>query len=101
MREPRWIIREACLVLYETMLLRYSVAGGVRDSAVLDAILARPKERFAAGPVRVTTLAACYAVGIVLDRPFTSGNLAIGFLIATTFLGSNSEATNCDSLRQC
>ncbi len=89
MNEPCWISREECLVLHEMMLLRYGGVVGVRDSAVLDAVVARPRERFAAGVRGLPELAACYAAGIFTDRPFTSGNLASGLLIATTFLGVN------------
>lgn len=70
-------------MLHEMLLLRYGGLAGVRDSAVLDAVVARPRERFAAGAAGLAELAACYAAGIVLNGPFTSGNLACGFLTAT------------------
>jgi death on curing protein len=89
LNEPHWISREECLVLHEMMLLRYGGVAGVRDSAGLDTVVAGPKERFAAGTGELVELATCYAAGIVLNRPFTSGNLASGFLIAATFLGIN------------
>ena len=89
MKEPRWISREECLVLHEMMLLRYGGLPGVRDPALLDAALARPKERFASGVAGLAELAACYATGIALARPFVSGDLASAFVIATTFLRCN------------
>jgi len=89
MKEPCWISREDCLVLHEMMLLRYGGVAGVRDSAVLQAVLARPKERFTASGESLAQLAACYAAGVALNRPFASGNLATAFVIATTFLNSN------------
>jgi hypothetical protein len=49
MNELGWINREECLVLHKMMLLRYGGVAGVRDSALLDAVVARPKERFVAG----------------------------------------------------
>jgi prophage maintenance system killer protein len=89
MNEPCWISREECLVLHEMMLLHFGGVAGLRDATILDAVLARPRERFAAGATGLPELAASYAVGIVTDRPFTSGNLASGFLIATIFLEVN------------
>jgi death-on-curing protein len=89
MNEPCWISREECLVLHEMMLLRYGGVAGVRDSAVLDAALARPKERFAAGVAGLPELAASYAVGIARNRPFASGNLGTAVIVASTFLGVN------------
>jgi death on curing protein len=88
-KEHRWIGPEECLVLHEMMLLRYGGVAGVRDSALLEAAAARPRERFVAGLGGLADLAACYAAGIVLSRPFASGNLASAFIIATTFLGAN------------
>lgn len=76
-------------MLHQMMLLRYGGVAGVRDSAALDAVGVRPKERFAAGVDGLPDLAACYAAGVVRNRPFVSGNLASGFLIATAFLGAN------------
>jgi death-on-curing protein len=51
--------------------------------------VARPKERFAAGVTGLAQLAACYAAGIVSNRPFASGNLAASFVIPVVFLGAN------------
>jgi death-on-curing protein len=71
------------------MVLRYGGVVSVGDSAALDAVLNRPKNRFTAGLTGLPELAACYAAGIVTKRPFVAGNLASGLLIATTFLGAN------------
>ena len=76
-------------MLHEMMLLRYGGVAGVRDAAVFDAAVARPKERFASGTAGLAELAACYAAGIALNRAFVSGNLGSAFIIAATFLGCN------------
>lgn len=76
-------------MLYEMMSRRYGGRAEVRDLAVLDAVVARPKERYAAGLTGLAELATCYAAGVILNRPFASGNLAIGLLIAATFLGAH------------
>jgi death on curing protein len=89
MKEPRWISREECLALHEMLLLRYGGLCGVRDPALLDAVLARPRERFATGAAGLAEPAACYAAGIALVRPFVSGNLSSAFVVATAFLRSN------------
>ena len=89
MKDPVWISREECLVLHEMTLLRYGGLSGLRDPALLDAAVARPRERFASGVTGLAELAACYAAGIALARPFLTGNLSSGFIIAATFLRCN------------
>ena len=98
-KEPRWISREECQVFHEMMLLRHGGVAGVRDEAVLDAIVIRPKERFAAGVTELTQLAACYATDIAVNRPFKTGNLASALLISATFLRANRVMFRGDKLR--
>jgi death-on-curing protein len=90
--EPRWICREECLVLHDMMLARHCGLAGIRDEALLDATLAKPRERFAAGSANLPDFAACYAKAIVDANPFASGNACTGFLLATTFLRINGLA---------
>src|SRR5262249_54206884 len=85
-KEPRWFSREDCLVLHEMMLLRYGGTPGVRDLALLDTAVSRPRERFASGVNGLADLAACYAAGIAVDHPFMSGNIALSFVIAIAFM---------------
>jgi death-on-curing protein len=89
MKEPRWIDREECVIIHELLLSRHGGAEGVRDEKLLEAALARPRERFAAGEVKLANLAACYGFEIASTQPFINGNAATGFLVAATFLRIN------------
>ena len=84
--EPNWIKPAECIVMHELILARYGGLPGVRDEAVLAAALAMPKELFAAGCRSLAKLATGYVRGISQKQPFQSGNLAIAFLVAITFL---------------
>ncbi len=89
MKEPVWIRREECLVLFEMMVQRYGGVAAVRDSEQLEAALSQPRKRFASGVTGLPQLAACYTVEWVRNRPFASGNLGFAFILAATFLASN------------
>jgi prophage maintenance system killer protein len=57
--------------------------------AALDSVLSRPRERFATGVDDLGELAVCYAAGLAVQHPFVSGDLALGIIVATTFLRCN------------
>jgi death on curing protein len=89
MNEPQWICREECLVIHEMMLARHGGLAGVRDEGLLESALAQPRERFAAAPLPLAGLAACYASAILTTQPFASGNACTALLVAMTFLRIN------------
>jgi len=62
----------------------------VRDEALLDAALARPRERFAFNEsVDLARLAAAYAFGLAQSRPFIDGNKRTALVAAEVFLELN------------
>ena len=63
----------------------------LRDEAALGAALAIPQERFAAGCRSLAKLATAYLLVLTEKQPFQSGNLAIAFLVAITFLRVNGR----------
>jgi death-on-curing protein len=77
------------LVIHEMLLARHGGRAGVRDEALLESALAKPRERFAKGGAKLSALAAVYASAIAVSRPFASGNTCTAFLIAATFLRIN------------
>ena len=54
--------------------------------SALQAALVGPQERFAAGCRSLAKLATAYVLSIAEKQPFHSGNLAVAFLAAITFL---------------
>jgi death-on-curing protein len=89
--EPHWIRPAECIVIYDLLLVRYGGVPGLRDEAALGAALELPKERFAAGCHSLAKLATAYILALTQKQPFQSGNLAIAFLVAITFLRVNGR----------
>lgn len=86
---PKWLRREAVLILHDESLAEHGGASGVRDARLLDSALARPENLFAYGEPDLFDLAGVYAAGIVKNHPFVDGNKRTGFLAAAVFLEIN------------
>ncbi|MBI1339801.1 type II toxin-antitoxin system death-on-curing family toxin [bacterium] len=86
---PRWLRREAVLILHDATLAEHGGAGGLREAALLESALARPQNLFAYGAADIFDLAALYAAAIVRNHPFIDGNKRTGFLAAAVFLEIN------------
>ena len=76
---------------------------GVRDEALPESALARPRHKFAyAKRADVATLAAAYAFGLAKNHGFVDGNKRVAFVAAYVFLGLNGydlDATEPDVVR--
>jgi death on curing protein len=74
--EPRWVRKQATLILHAMSLEIHGGLPGVRDEGLLDSALARPLQVFSYGdPLPdLAALAAAYAVGIARNHPFVDGN---------------------------
>lgn len=90
MNAPLWIGESDALALHGWLQARHSGQAGLRDAAMLRAILEHPREHFAyAGAADIAELAAAYMAGITRNRPFTGGNARTGFLLGALFLELN------------
>ncbi len=90
MREPVWIEERDALVLHGRLLALHGGASGVRDGALLQSALARPRQRYAyAENADLIDLAAAYTAGIVRNHPFVVGNKRTGFVVGILFLELN------------
>ena len=92
MNGPVWIDVADVLSFHEVMLARFGGLPGVRDAALLDSAVNRPRQLFAYGAPDLSALAAAVAEGIVRNHPFLDGNKRIGFMAAYIFLGVNGLA---------
>ena len=87
-RTPRWLDKQALLLLHEESLATFGGASGLRDEGLLDSALHRPRNLHELGGVSdLSALAAAYAYGLSRNHPFVDGNkrtafLAIGVLLA-------------------
>lgn len=61
----------------------------MRDAALLDSAVNRPRQLFAYGEPDPFALAAAVAEGIVRNHPFLDGNKRAGFMAAALFLEVN------------
>jgi death-on-curing protein len=62
---------------------------GVRDQALLESAMARPRNLAAYGEADAAALAGAYAYGIARNHPFVDGNKRPAAVISETFLVRN------------
>lgn len=101
--EPRWISKEAVLVLHDRSIALHGGAAGMHDEALLDSALERPANHLRyEGETDVCVLAAIYLVAVASNHPFTDGNKRAAFLAAGLFLRLNGRrliAAQADAAR--
>ncbi|MFZ1640387.1 MAG: type II toxin-antitoxin system death-on-curing family toxin [Candidatus Contendobacter sp.] len=90
MTEPLWLEERDALALHDRLLALHGGAAGVRDDALLQSALARPRQidAYADAP-DLFDLAAAYTAGIVRNHPFIDGNKRTGFVVGILFLELN------------
>ena len=95
--EPVWISRLVLEALHFDQLREHGGLAGLRDETTLEAVLARPQQRWHYEPTSdLAALAATYGWGLVTSHPYRDGNKRTAFLAMVVFLGLNSfdlEAT--------
>jgi death-on-curing protein len=65
---------------------------GLRDADVLEAVLARPRQKWHYDPeTDLAGLAAAYAFGLATAHPFNDGNKRVALLVMAVFLGLNGK----------
>lgn len=89
MSKPIWIEAELVLAIHDRQLVEHGGAPGLRDEALLDSALGRPKNHFAHESANVLELAGKYTAGIVQNHPFVDGNKRTGFVVGILFLELN------------
>ncbi len=90
MTEPVWIEERDALALHDRLLALHGGPAGVRDTALLQSALARPRQVAAyAQTPGIIDMAAAYTAGIVRNHPFIDGNKRTGFVVGILFLELN------------
>ena len=85
----RWLMEPVVLAIHDEQIAEHGGDLGIRDHAVLDSALSRPRNQVAYGNPTVFDLAAGYAFGIVQNHPFIDGNKRTGFVAAYVFFALN------------
>lgn len=90
MKEPVWVDERDALALHDRLLALDGGAVGVRDTALLQSALARPRQLHAyADKADIVDMAAAYTSAIIRNHPFLDGNKRTGFLLGVLFLEMN------------
>jgi death-on-curing protein len=87
--EPVWLDAKVALAVHDRQLAEHGGGQGVRDAALLESALARPRNRRGYGEDDRCALAAAYAFGIARNHPFVDGNKRTAWVFARLFLALN------------
>ncbi|MCU7936287.1 MAG: type II toxin-antitoxin system death-on-curing family toxin [Candidatus Thiodiazotropha sp. (ex Dulcina madagascariensis)] len=93
MTEPVWVLPEAVLAIHQILLAEHGGPPGIRDHALLDSALARPRQRIVYDEeATIFELAASYGFGLIKNHPFVDGNKRVALTIAALFLALNGHS---------
>lgn len=91
--EPKWLTPEMIRAMHAQSLAGFGGAGGLRDEALLESAIAKPRNLWSyGGEASIFDLAAAYCFGIIRNHPFVDGNKRTGLLAANAFLHLNGYA---------
>lgn len=95
-----WIERPLVLAIHDRQLAEHGGGSGVRDDALLDSALARPKQLLSCGepPPDLAALAASLAYGLGRNHPFVDGNKRTAAVACETFIVLNRATLAADDL---
>ena len=90
MREPTWLLPEVVTAVHQMLLAEHGGISGIRDQALLESALNRPRQRFAySDELSIFELAAAYCYGLAKNHPFVDGNKRIALTVSAIFLEIN------------
>lgn len=95
MIEPKWVLDEVVISVHQMLLAEHGGGLSIRDKALLESALARPKQRYDYEPdASLFDLAASYCFGIAKNHPFIDGNKRVAFTVSAIFLEINGFSFN-------
>ncbi|MGH8498967.1 MAG: type II toxin-antitoxin system death-on-curing family toxin [Methylococcales bacterium] len=95
MNEPLWVLPKVVIAVHQMLLAQHGGLLGIRDEALLDSALNRPKQRFAYdNDFSIFDLAASYSYGLAKNHPFMDGNKRIALSVGAIFLELNGYSLN-------
>lgn len=84
-----WVPLDVVLAIHDEQISEHGGIRGVRDRAVVDSALARPRNQVAYVSPDPAALAAAYAFGLCNNHGFLDGNKRTAYVVAETFLDLN------------
>jgi death-on-curing protein len=94
--QPFWLDRALGLEMHALLIKEHGGRPGLRDEGLLDAALARARNKFAYDGPDLFDLAAAYAFGLARNHPFVDGNKRIALAAADVFLQCNGWELTSD-----
>lgn len=95
MNEPKWILDDVVFCVHQMLLSEHGGSIGIRDKALLESALSRPKQRYEyERESTIFQLAASYSFGLAKNHPFIDGNKRIALAIGAIFLEINGFTLN-------
>ena len=89
MSEPEWLTIAMIVAIHDEQLAIHGGLGGLRDAALLESALDRPRNKWGYENAELPELAAAYGYGIAKNHPFIDGNKRTGFVVGILFLELN------------
>jgi death-on-curing protein len=87
--EPEWLTVPIIIAIHDEQLAIHGGSAGIRDAALLESALDRPRNKWVYGQGELPELAAAYGCGIARNHPLVDGNKRTALLAIYTFLGVN------------
>ena len=103
MSDPVWINKHVVLAIHNEQIAEHGGQPGIRDDALLDSALDRPRNKAAYKQSNIPTLAAAYGFGLSRNHPFLDGNKRTSLVITELFLALNGWelfANDAECLRE-
>jgi death-on-curing protein len=94
----KWVREDTVMAIHDEQIAEHGGLGGVRDIALIQSALARPRNLAAYGDPDAAALAAAYAHALARNHGFLDGNKRTAFVTALVFLLANgAELTASDA----
>lgn len=84
-----WIEVGDAIAIHAEQIAEFGGQPGIRDIALLESALGRPRHKDAYGTPTTVELAAAYAYGIARNHPFIDGNKRTALVCSFAFLELN------------
>lgn len=93
-----WIDKPLILAIHERQIAEHGGDVGLRDEALLDSALSRPRQLHAYGepPADLADLAASLAFGLARNHPFIDGNKRTAAVACEVMIVLNSATLDAD-----
>ena len=89
MKAPKWVRRDAVIVVHDRQIELFGGQYGLRNPGLLDSAIARPQQFWFYENADILRLAAAYGYGLCQNHPFLDGNKRTAFVVMVAFLKTN------------